>query len=225
MALLIEKNHMNYKYLPSIAMVYMTLKLTTILLIYKIINIGPFSASASTIIMPFWFFCGGIIAETYGYKTAKNLIWVALICQLLFALICTCGLSLDINSHSQHDQALANLPRVTISSFLAVVSGGFINAYIITKWKIIFHGKYFWIRSLFASTIGEFVFTFVAYLCEFLGMVPFSKLMELMMFSFTVKILLNPILIIPSWMISNALRQSEQSDPDDDNVSPLNPFT
>src|SRR5689334_13532676 len=77
-----------YKYLNSLSMLYITVKLITLVLIYKIITIGPFSASASTLIMPFWFVMGDIIAEAYGYKIARHMIWMALTCQFLFALTC-----------------------------------------------------------------------------------------------------------------------------------------
>ncbi len=35
----------------------------TVVLIYKIIALGPFSASASTLVMPFWFVIGDVIAD------------------------------------------------------------------------------------------------------------------------------------------------------------------
>jgi hypothetical protein len=54
-------------------MAYMAIKLATILLIYKVINIGGISFTASTIAMPFWFFLGTVIAETYGYTVALHL--------------------------------------------------------------------------------------------------------------------------------------------------------
>src|SRR5438552_2766771 len=78
----------HYKYLTFLCMLYMTIKLTTVVLIYKIITIGPFSASASTLVIPFWFVMGDVITEVYGYKVARHMIWMAIICQFIFAFAC-----------------------------------------------------------------------------------------------------------------------------------------
>ena len=136
-----------YKYLLPLAMLYMTIKVTTVLMIYKIVTIGGFSASASTLIIPLWFLLGDIIAEVYGYKIAKKLIWTAIICQFAFAFICGAFAyvpSPDVLSNQKaYEEILSKLPRVAFASFLAISLGGIFNAYAINKWKILLKGKYF----------------------------------------------------------------------------------
>lgn len=216
-----------YKCLTFLSMLYMTIKLSTVVLIYKIISIGPFSASASTIIMPLWFVISDVIAEVYGYKIARQMIWLAIICQFLFAFVCAGLISVSSPlgwSHQEaYDQILGKLPRVALASFLAIVIGAFLNAYAISKWKILLHGKYFWLRSLGASSVGELVFTVVAYLVEFLGVVPFSQLLHLMVISYVVKLVLNPILVVPSSFAAFLLKKVEGIDIYDIGIN-FNPF-
>lgn len=208
-------------------MLYMTIKLTTVVLIYKIISIGSFSASASTLVMPFWFVMGDIITEVYGYKVAREMIWIAIICQFLFAFFCTGLVSLNAPlgwSHQEaYDQVLGKLPRVTLASFFAIIAGAFVNAYTISKWKIFLHGKHFWLRSLAASSVGELFFTMVAYFTEFIGIVPISKLLHLMIISYVIKLILNPILVIPSSFAAFILKKLEGIDTYDIGVN-FNPF-
>ena len=216
-----------YKYITFLSMLYMTIKLTTVVLIYKIISVGPFSASASTLVMPLWFVMGDVIAEVYGYKIARQIIWIAIICQFIFAFACAGLIALPASSGWTHkeayDQVLGKLPRVAIASFLAIVSGAFINAYAISKWKILLFGKYFWLRSLGASAVGELVFTIVAYLTEFLGVVPISILLHLMIASYVIKLILNPILVVPSLFVVSALKKMEGVDIYDFGTN-FNPF-
>lgn len=218
---------MTYKYLTFLAMFYMTIKLSTVVLIYKIITIGSFTASASTLVIPFWFLTGDIIAEVYGYKIAKNTIWFALICQFIFSFICSglINFSSPLFFQEQHAyaQVLGKLPRVATASFFAIVIGALANAYFILRWKILLKGKYFWLRSLGASSIGEFIFTFIAYITEFIDVIPFKDIMHLMMVSYVIKILLNPILIIPSSFIANMLKYLEGVDLNHESVN-YNPF-
>ena len=208
-------------------MLYMTIKLTTVVLIYKIMTIGPFSASASTLVMPLWFVLGDVITEVYGYKIAKHIIWMAIFCQFIFSFACA-GL-IAFHSPSEwayqeaYNQVLGKLPRVALASFLAIVSGAFINAYTISKWKILLQGKYFWLRSLGASVIGELTFTVVAYLIEFSGVVPLSNLLHLMVISFAIKLFFNPLLIIPSIFLVFKLKQLEGVDVYDFRTN-FNPF-
>lgn len=208
-------------------MLYMTIKLITVVLIYKIITIGSFSASASTLIMPLWFVMGDVIAEVYGYKVARHMIWMAIICQFIFAFACAGMIAFDTPfgwTHQEaYDQVLGKLPRVALASFLAIVSGAFINAYAISKWKILLRGRYFWLRSLGASAVGELVFTVVAYLTEFLGVVPLSHLLHLMIISYAIKLILNPILVVPSLITAFALKRIEGVDAYDIGIN-FNPF-
>lgn len=208
-------------------MLYMTIKLITVILIYKIVLIGPFSATASTFIMPFWFFLGDIIAEVYGYKISRHVIWMAMLCQFLFAFTCYALIQLQSPPmwlyQSAYEQILGKLPRVALASFLAIVLGAFINVYILTKWKILLKGKYFWLRSLGASTIGETVFTLIAYLTEFLGVVPFSKILQLMSISFAVKLIFGPLLVIPASIIAKIVKKVEGVDCYDFSTD-FNPF-
>jgi uncharacterized integral membrane protein (TIGR00697 family) len=216
-----------YKCLTALAMLYMTVKLITVILIYKTILIGPFTATASTLIMPFWFFIGDIIAEVYGYKISRHVIWMTLLLQFLFAF--TCFGMLHLHSppgwlhQDAYEQVLGKLPRVAFASFLAITLGAFINAYILTKWKILLKGKHFWLRSLGASTIGEAIFTLTAYLTEFLGIIPFSTLMQLMAISFLAKLIIGPILVTPASIIAKIIKKIEGVDIYDYSTN-FNPF-
>ncbi|WP_028389226.1 queuosine precursor transporter [Legionella fairfieldensis] len=215
-----------YKYLTLISMLYMTFKLTTILLIYKIINIGSISFTASTLVMPFWFFLGTIITETYGYRVSRHLIWMAIICQFIFAFICTTLIHVHSPiwvNQAAYDQILGKLPRVAFASFLAIMCGAFINAYVLAKYKILSKGKSFWLRGLKSSAIGELVFTIIAYLTEFVGIMPIHDLIKLMIISFLVKIVLSPLLILPCIKITKWLKKAEDIDIYDYKTN-FNPF-
>jgi queuosine precursor transporter len=222
------KKAAHYKYLTFIIMLYMTIKLATLLLIYKIISIGPFIATASAVVIPVWFVLGDIITEVYGYKVARQLIWAAVICQFIFVLICFSLTSLHTplgswGSQDTYNQIMGKLPKVAIASFLSIISGAFINAYSISKWKILIKGKYFWLRCLGASAIGELVFTIVAYTIEFYGATSMAELFQLMTISYVVKLLLNSILIIPAAIVVAFLKHSEGIDPYDNEID-FNPF-
>ena len=207
-------------------MFYMTINITTVLLIYKIVNIAGFSASASTLIIPLWFITGDIIAEIYGYKTAKKLIWMTIFCQFIFAFICgffSSQISPEIlQNQKAYDEILARIPRVAFAGFLAIILGGIFNAYAISRWGILLKGKYFALRALGASSIGELIFTISAYLIEFTGIVSTSKLIELITISYLFKLILNLILVIPATIITKFIKHHENFSKDTKEYNGLN---
>src|SRR5579885_319653 len=216
-----------YKCLTPLAMFYMTIKLVTVLLIYKIVSIGTISVTAATVIIPLWFLTGDVIAEVYGYEVSKQVIWAALICQFIFAFICTMLINLPSPANWAHqgayDQVLGNLPRVVSASFIAIVCGAFVNAYTVAKWKVLLKGRLFWLRSLGASIIGEAVFVIISLSMEFIGVVPLNTLVQLICISFLMKIALNPILVIPSSILAAFIKKIEKVDVYDYNLE-FNPL-
>jgi uncharacterized integral membrane protein (TIGR00697 family) len=216
-----------YKCLTPLAMFYMTIKLVTILIIYKIVAIGPITTTAATIIIPLWFVTGDLIAEVYGYDISKQIIWTALICQFIFAILCTTLINLpspvNFTHQSAYDHIFGRLPRVAISSFIAIVSGAFVNAYIVSKWKVLLKGRLFWLRSMGASIIGEAVFVIISLGMEFIGVLPVQTILQLILISFALKIAVNPILIIPSSIMAAILKKIEKIDVYDYDLT-FNPF-
>lgn len=204
---------MESRYLPSLAMFYVTIKVLTVLMIYKIITFYGLPVSASTFIIPMWFIIGDIIAEIYGYKIAKRLVWLALACQFLFAFIAGAFSYIPspavVTNHITYDTILRKLPRVAIASFIGIVVGGLFNAYIISKWKFLLRGKYFMLRSFGASTLGELLFTICVYCIEFFGLTANSNIVMLAIDSYLIKIVINALLTIPAGFVVTFLKHKE----------------
>lgn len=202
-----------FKCLIPLAMFYMMVKLITILLIYKIVIIGSISTTAATLIIPLWFLTGDIIAEVYGYEISKKVIWSAIIFQFIFAFTCFLFIKLPSPAtwifQDAYNHVLGNLPRVAFASFLAIILGATLNAYAISKWKILLKGEFFWIRSLGASIIGEAIFTFLAFSVEFFGLLPLKTALGLMAVSFLTKAIINPLLVIPCSLVAKVIKKIE----------------
>lgn len=215
------------KFLLPLAMCYMMLKIVTVLLIYKIVTIGSITTTAATLIIPLWFLIGDIIAEVYGYNVSKQIIWAALFFQIIFAFICTYSIKLPSPStwsyQTSYNQVLGNTLRVAFASCSAIMCGAFLNSFYLSKWKVLLNGRFFWLRSLGASIIGEAVFTFVAFSMEFFGVVSFKIAFELMAISFAAKLIINPLLVIPSSLLAAYIKKKEGFEVFDYDIE-FNPF-
>src|SRR4029079_1592251 len=90
--------------------------------------------------------------------------------------------------------------------------GAFFNIYFLSKWKMLVKGKYFWLRSLGSSAIGESVYTlFVVSLLNF-GMVSFKGFINILCISYAFKLAFDTIAVIPASFLANFLKKTEGVD-------------
>ena len=226
---IIQKNtHKQYKALNFLSMLYITIALIANLLIYKLTHVGNIVISVGTFIIPFWYILGDIIAEVYGYQTARRLIWHALICTFIFTVVCNFFIHLPnpsaLKSHQpEFDYVFGNLIRVFFGMLLAVLVGSFLNAYILTKWKVLVLGKLYWLRSVSSSAIGQLCFTCISISFDLFHVVPLHVLIELIAVSYTIKLIVTPIAVTPATLIAFYLKRLEGIDIYD-TYTDFNPF-
>jgi queuosine precursor transporter len=201
----------NLDYLIFIVMLYIAVDLSSMVFAYKIIEIGPILGAASSLIFPLTYSLMDIIAEVYGYQIAKKIIWYGFICDLIFAIL-TLFISHIPSSNVAQNTAyiivLGNLLRAVTAQTIGVLSGAFINIYCISKWKKITNGKYFWLRSIGSSTIGEAVMLVISVLIALAGIVTFSKLIRLIAYTYLYKIIFAVIAAPFVNLIGNILKST-----------------
>lgn len=216
-----------YQAFSFLSMMYVTIILAADVLIYKLAQVGPFTFTVGSLVTPFWFLTTDIIAEVYGYQLTRRLIWFGILCSLLFTFICFSLIHLPSPPSWQYqpayDQILGTLPRVLIGYIAGVILGAFANTYLITKWKILVRGRYFWLRSLGSSGTGQLVFTIVTIMLDMFGVVPFYKIIQLITLSFSIKIIITLLVAFPSAIFVYYLKKLENIDVYDHNTD-FNPF-
>lgn len=216
-----------YKALTFLSMIYITLILTADVLIYKIAHVGSLTLTVGSLVTPFWFVMTDIIAEVYGYQIARRLIWSGIACGFLFTLVCVTLINFPSPEtwpyQPAYDQVLGNLVRVFIGSIAGVIIGAFTNTYLITKWKILVHGKYFGLRSIGSSAIGQLAFTMITLSYDLFGMLPLHQIAQLIFISFTIKLILTALFAFPSSIVVYYLKKLENIDIYDYKTN-FNPF-
>lgn len=187
-----NKTNKSYDFLILIAMIYVAVDLSSMVFAYKIIEIGPLIGAASSLIFPLTYSIMDIIAEVYGHKMAKKIIWFAFACDFIFAIL-VLGVS-QIPSSNQTEtitymHIFSPLLRAVIAQMIGVLAGAFINIYLISKWKVLVNGRYFWLRSIGSSTIGEAVMLVISVFIALVGVLPLNQLIQLIMYTYCYKII------------------------------------
>ncbi len=211
-----------------LSMLYLTIFLMSVLLINKRVTLFGVDASLASFIVPFGFTISDIVAEIYGYKASQRIIWNTLAIQGIFCILTPflikIGVSSSLQNQADFNYIFTPLPRIFLSGLIAIPTSIFLNVFLISKWKIILKGRYFWLRSIGASISGEILYTSICAFIIFLGVLKIDIILQLIFASCVIKFLFASICSYPANLFVNFLKKYENLDTYDQKVN-FNPFT
>ena len=111
-----------------------TLYMVANLMAVKIISIGSLSLfDAGTITFPFAYMAGDVLAEVWGYRTARKVIYLTFICNAMLVIFTSIGVVLPYPDYAQPVQdAYATIytyvPRIVVASLISFLLGQLANA-------------------------------------------------------------------------------------------------
>ena len=101
---------------------------------------------------------------------------------------------------------------IVMSSFIAFIISGLINIHIITRWKVLLQGRYFWLRSLGSSTIAEALYSAIAILMMEIGSIPLTNIWKVILISYLIKVTYSIIFAWPGNLIVNYIKSTAKID-------------
>ncbi len=217
----------NYKYLGAISVFFVSVLLISNIASTKIVNLGWFTFDAGTLLFPLSYIFGDILTEVYGYKKTREVIWLgffaALMMAAVFMIVGKLPGAADWNNQAAYDAILGVTPRIVIASLIAYMCGSFSNSFILTKMKIWLKGKYLWMRTIGSTIVGELVDSSLFILIAFLGVLPPSLLLTLIVSNYVFKTLIEVLFTPVTYKVVKFLKKNENEDYYDTDTN-FNPF-
>jgi uncharacterized integral membrane protein (TIGR00697 family) len=208
-----------------IAALFVTCLITANTIAVKLIAIGPFTLPAAVLVFPVSYIFGDILTEVYGFRWARRVIWLGFCCNIIFVLFVWIG-GIIPAADSWKDQAAYNAilglaPRVLLASFCGYLAGEFANSIVLSRLKVITHGRLLWLRTISSTIVGEGLDTAIFISIAFAGP-NFIPLMILYhwLFKVLIEIAATPL----TYLSVNYLKKKESMDILDEKVN-LNPFS
>ncbi len=215
------------KYYNFLCMLYASMLLASVTVCMYVAKISFFVFTEGSAIIPFMYFFGGVITEVYGYERSRNLIWYALACDVLFVLIIVLMVHLpspaDWKMQKEFRDVLGPLYRVMLAGLIVFPLSEFANIYVISKFKIFIKGRYFWLRGLTATMVGEFTLALLGTLIIFTGSMTIKQMLVIVVASFTIKVAFSALAVMPASMLVKWLKKAEGMDIFDHHTN-FNPF-
>ena len=217
-----------YQWLILFAMTYLIGWTTTYPMIYKMVEINGILEPGCIFLFPLSYAIADVITEVYGYKIARQIIWSALIAGCIFCIALKFVSALPPpafwKKQNSYEIVFSHILRAYFATTIASLAGSFANIYIISRWKILMYGKYFWFRSLFSTGIGELFFSVIGGTLAYSGIEPWSKIVFLMLDGYLFKMIYAFIAVCPATLLVFCLKRAENIDIYDTNIN-YNPLS
>ena len=197
--------------------------------LHKPVVLGPLHLQASSLIYPLTFFLADIITEVYGYKISRQLIWCQIPCTIYYQsilLLILFGVPTPVNWQYQYayDYVFKGMGIIGFFGDFGLVIGFFLNSFLISKWKILLKGKYFWLRAIGASVLGESIQLSIGLIGTFFAKI-WTPSEIIILFSNVIifRLIMTIILSGPANIIATLLKKVERTDIYDYKTN-FNPF-
>ena len=163
------------------------------LLATKQIMFGPFNITAGILVFPISYIVNDCIVEVWGFNKAKFLIWTGFLMNFLFVFFGYVADLIPGAPYWNNEEGFHNLfglaPRVAAASFLAFLSGSFLNAYVMSVMKVASGGRRFSLRAVLSSVAGETADSLIFFPIALGGLVPLLKtLYEVVILPVTIRV-------------------------------------
>jgi hypothetical protein len=179
----------------------------------KLFVIGSCIMPAGVIIFPLSFILGDVLTEVYGYRCARQVIWLGFICNLLAALTIALAQALPPagfwDGQAAFERILGFTPRLLLASFLAYLVGELTNAYVMARMKLLTRGRWLWTRTLGSTLVGQGLDSGIFITVAFVGVLPQEALLAAILAQWLAKSLYEAAATPLTYWVVNALKRHE----------------
>jgi queuosine precursor transporter len=211
----------------GVVALFITSLLVANIIAVKPLNLLGLAVPAGTIIFPVSYICGDVLTEVYGYRRARQVIWLGFVCNL-FAVVAIWAAQVlpgapFWDAQTAYERILGFTPRLLLASFVAYLVGEFANSMVMARMKVWTSGRYLWTRTIGSTLIGQGLDSLVFVLIAFWGVFPSGELLPTIITQWLLKSSYEVIATPLTYVVVNFLKRQEQVDVFDQDTR-LNPF-
>lgn len=189
----------------------------------KQIDFFSHSQTGGVIVFPIIYIINDVISEVWGYGKARMLIWLGFLLNFFFVSVgALCdwlpGAPYWTGDEGFH-QIFGLAPRIAAASFVAFLCGSFVNAYVMSKMKLMHDGHHFSLRAILSSVFGELVDSLIFFPLALWGVIPTEEMPWLMLYQVILKTSYEIVVLPLTIRIVRWVKRFEQTDVYDANIS------
>ncbi len=210
-----KKNKNGYSvYFVTITAITVALILISNVSSIKLFSLGNVILPSSALLFPFTYIIGDIVAEVYGYKRARFVIFIGFLCNAFMALFFLISIKLPPagtwNLQNEYATILGTTPRMFIASVSAFLVGSLSNAFVLNVIKKYTGEKLLWVRTIGSTIVGELFDTLIFVLIAFTGTVPVSAIITMILSQYIWKVSYETLATPVTYKVINLYKKLEK---------------
>ena len=193
----------NHTALMVVTALFVTSYLVSNVMAVKVISLfGLFYFDAGTIVFPFAYMLGDVLTEIWGYRTARKVIWLTFMCNIIMVACTQIGVWLPSPDYldetaNAYNHIFSYVPRIVVASLTGFLLGELSNAWLMEKIKKITGNKRLWVRTIGSSAVAYLFDSLPFVLIAFLGVVSTHDLLLMIAFQYGAKLVIEAIFGTP----------------------------
>jgi uncharacterized integral membrane protein (TIGR00697 family) len=199
--------------LPYLSMVMMALMLITNVLNLKFINFFGFSIISSQISYVLSLILADILAEVYGYRRVRKLLYVGLCCLVLYAGFVQFAVWLppakDFSGNQAFHDVFWQAPRVVAASVAAYFVTELVNSFVMSRLKVRLRARFFYLRAIAAVGTAQVVNGATFWTIAFAGTLPLRLILSAASFAWAVVMICELIVLPVTRQLALAVKRYE----------------
>jgi uncharacterized integral membrane protein (TIGR00697 family) len=196
--------------------IFITCLITSNIIAVKLVTIFGLILPAAILIFPISYIFGDVLTEVYGYRQARQVIWLGFFCNLIAVVAIWLGQILPAASfwdgQAAYERILGYTPRLLGASFLAYLVGEFANSFVLAKMKIATNGRWLWARTIGSTLVGQGLDSLVFMTLAFIGTIPLTVLAGAIVAQWLSKSVYEAIITPLTYVLVNFLKKREGLD-------------
>ncbi|MBQ7388096.1 MAG: queuosine precursor transporter [Paludibacteraceae bacterium] len=189
----------------------------------KIIQIGSLSVTAGLLVFPISYIINDCIAEVWGYKKTRLIIWSGFVMNFFVAIMGLIAVAIPAAPFWEGEEhfnfVFGFAPRIVVASLLAFFVGSFLNAYVMSRMKIYSHGRHFSLRAVLSTIVGESADSLIFFPIAFGGIVAWEELLLMMLTQIVLKSVYEIIVLPITYRLVKTIKKWENTDVYDTDIS------
>lgn len=189
----------------------------------KIIQFGSFSMTAGCIVFPISYILNDCIAEVWGYRKARLIIWMGFLMNFFVVALGGIATAMPAAPFWEGEEAFRFVfglaPRIAAASLTAFLIGSFLNAWVMSRMKLRDKERRFSRRAILSTLVGEGADSLIFFPIAFAGLMPLEELLKLMLLQVTVKTLYEVMALPITVQVVRLVKRMESTSVYDENIS------
>lgn len=189
----------------------------------KVIQVFGITVTAGLIVFPISYIINDCIAEVWGFKKARLIIWSGFVMNFFVVALGQVAVALPAAPFWEGEESFnfvfGMAPRIVMASLSAFLVGSFLNAYVMSKMKIASKGKNFSARAIWSTVVGETGDSIIFFPIAFAGIIPWNELILMMGVQIVLKSLYEVLVLPVTIRVVKYIKKVDGSDVFDENIS------